>query len=340
MRLNILCFTAGVWWLQQQAELPGSGWAWAVALTGIAATVTRAEGVAWAIARQALIKATCFALGFSWAALCAHQRLADALPPEWEGRDIAVVGVVAGLPQAYDRGVRFEFDVEKVLTAEARVPRHIVLSWWGSPARDGQPATFPALEPGERWQLTVRLKRPRGTANPHGFDYEAWLFERNLRATGYVRPRTGGHRLAAMVHEPGYWIERIRSLARTRILAALADAPYAGIITALAIGDQRAIPPEQWQTFTRTGVNHLMSISGLHVTMVSGLVFALVCGLWRRVPRLTLALPAVKAAALAALCAAFIYALLAGFAVPAQRTVYMLAIVACALWLGVFESAS
>ncbi len=339
MRLNVLCFVAGAWWLQQQAELPGSGWAWAIAAC-VAATAARPEGAALCFARETLIKVGCFALGFAWAAWCAQHRLADALPPEWEGRDIAVTGVVAGLPQAYDRGVRFEFDVERVLTAEARAPRRIVLSWWGSPARDDRPATFPVLEPGERWQLTVRLKRPRGTANPHGFDYEAWLFERNLRATGYVRPRTGGHRLATMVHEPGYWIERIRSHARARILAALADAPYAGIIAALAIGDQRAIPPEQWQTFTRTGVNHLMSISGLHVTMVSGLVFALVCGLWRRVPRLTLALPAIKAAALAALCAAFAYALLAGFAVPAQRTVYMLAIVACALWLGVFESAS
>ncbi|HKU72212.1 MAG TPA: DNA internalization-related competence protein ComEC/Rec2, partial [Burkholderiales bacterium] len=85
---------------------------------------------------------------------------------------------------------------------------------------------------------------------------------------------------------------------------------------------------------------HLMSISGLHVTMVSGLVFALVGALWRRMPRLTLALPAVKAAALAGLLAAFTYALLAGYAVPAQRTVYMLAIVAAALWLGVIESAS
>lgn len=236
--------------------------------------------------------------------------------------------------------MRFEFDVERVLTPQARVPRHIVLSWWGSAAREDRPATFPPLEPGERWQLTVRLKRPHGTANPHDFDYEAWLFESDLRATGYVRPRTGGTRQAAMVHEAKSWIERARSHLRARILAALPDAPCAGVIAALAIGDQRAIPLEQWQVFTRTGVNHLMSISGLHITMVSGLVFALVGGLWRRVPRLTLALPAVKAAALAALCAAYAYALLAGFAVPAQRTVYMLAIVAVALWLGVFESAS
>lgn len=340
MRLNIVCFVAGAWWLQQQAALPDTGWTWVLAAAGLATTVVRFESVTLRLACGLCVKAACFALGFSWAAWCAQQRLADALPAEWEGRDIAVIGVVAGLPQTYERGVRFEFDIERVLTPQARVPEHIILSWWGSPARNDRPATFPPLNAGERWQLMARLKRPHGTANPHGFDYEAWLLELNLRATGYVRPKGGSHRLASMVHEPKYWIERARGMIRARIQAALPDAPYVGVIAALAIGDQRAIPPEQWQTFTRTGVNHLMSISGLHVTMVSGLVFALVYGLWRRVPRLVLVLPALKAAALAGLGAALLYAALAGFAVPAQRTVYMLAVVAAALWLGVIETAS
>ena len=340
MRLNVISFVAGAWWLQQQAALPDSAWAWAVAAAGSAAGALRAERIAFRLARESAVKAGCFALGFAWAAAWAQARLADALPAEWEGRDVAIVGVVAALPHVHERGVRFEFDVERVLTPQARVPRRIVLSWWGSPAADGMAATFPALEPGERWRLTARLKRPHGTANPHGFDYEAWLFEHNLRATGYVRPKAGSERLAPMVHGAGYWVERARSSIRARILSALAGELYAGVIAALAIGDQRAIPPEQWQTFTRTGVNHLMSISGLHVTMVSGLVFALACGLWRRVPRLALALPAVKAAAVAALAAALAYAALSGFAVPAQRTVYMVAVVAAALWLGVFGSAS
>lgn len=77
-----------------------------------------------------------------------------------------------------------------------------------------------------------------------------------------------------------------------------------------------------------------MSISGLHVTMLSGLAFVLMNFLWRRSARLTLALPAVKAAAIAGLLTAVAYALLAGFAVPAQRTVFMLAVVAMALWTG------
>ena len=129
MRLNILFLTAGVCWLQQQPVLPGAGWAWALAAVGLVATGIRAESAWLALAREILVKGACFALGFAWAAWCAQQRLADELPPAWEGRDIAVVGVVAGLPQVSGRGVRFEFDVEQMLTPEARVPQHIVLSW-------------------------------------------------------------------------------------------------------------------------------------------------------------------------------------------------------------------
>jgi len=340
MRLNVLCFVAGVWWLQQQPALPDARWALAMAAVAMAAGLARsATPLRW-LAREALVKAACVACGFGWAAACAQYRLSDVLPPEWEGRDIELVGVVASLPHPSERNVRFEFDVERVVTPHAVVPRHVVLSWWGGSAREEKPAAVPALAPGERWQFTVRLRRPRGAANPHGFDYEAWLLERNLRATGYVRARSGNRRIEEMVHAPRYWIERARGAIRERIRAALPEFPYSGVIAALAIGDQRAIPPEQWQTFTRTGVNHLMSISGLHVTMVSGLAFALVYGFWRRVPRLVLALPAAKAAVLGALGAGLLYALLAGYAVPAQRTVYMLAAVAAALWLGRIESAA
>jgi len=86
--------------------------------------------------------------------------------------------------------------------------------------------------------------------------------------------------------------------------------------------------------FTRTGVNHLMSISGLHITMVASMAFVLVLWGWKRCPPLVTRLPALRAAALAGLATAAAYAALAGFAIPAQRTVCMLAVVAWALWLG------
>lgn len=340
MLFHVMCFVAGVVWLQQQPELPVPGWTWLAATSGLAALFTAPENSVLRAVRAAVLGATFAVAGFALAAWTAQVRLADVLPPEWEGRDIAIVGVVASLPQADARRVRFEFDVERTTTPGASVPRRVVLSWWGAKTHRDRSLRLEPVRAGERWQLTVRLRQPRGTANPHGFDYEAWLLERGLRATGYVRRNSANRRLAALVHQPRYWIERGRELARKRIETALPDAAHAGIIIALVIGDQRAIPPEQWQVFTRTGVNHLMSISGLHVTMVSGLVMALVYGLWRRWPGMTLRLPARKAATAAGLGAAFAYAMLSGFAVPAQRTVYMLAVVAVALWAGAIESAA
>ena len=326
MLLNILLFAFGVWLLQQQAQLPPLVWAAVLPMLALPAWLARGT------VRRLLVGALCVAAGFAWAALLAQVRLADQLPAEWEGRDIQLVGVIGSLPQPYERSVRFEFDVERVLTQGAQVPGRIVLTWWGGTARDGSSGLLREVHPGERWQLTVRLRRPHGGANPHGFDYEAWLLERGIRASGYVRPKSGSRRVDGMVHHPAYWIERARGGLRTRILDTLRDKPYAGVIVALAVGDQRAIPPDQWQTFTRTGINHLMSISGLHVTMVSGLAFALFYGLWRRSARLVTKLPARKAAAVAGLAAALLYALLAGFEVPAQRTLYMVAVMAAALW--------
>ena len=133
---------------------------------------------------------------------------------------------------------------------------------------------------------------------------------------------------------PAYLVERLRERIRDRFLSALPDAPFVGVLTALAVGDQRSIPAEQWQVFNRTGVTHLVSISGLHVTMVAALCAALINALWRRIERLPLLLPAQKAAVAAGWLAAFAYALIAGFEVPAQRTLYMLSVVALALWSG------
>ncbi len=120
---------------------------------------------------------------------------------------------------------------------------------------------------------------------------------------------------------------------RTRFQKTLGDVPYTGVLTALAIGDQSGISQADWQVFTRTGVNHLMSISGLHITMLAGMVFAIVYWLWRRSIRLTLWLPARKVAALAGIFAALFYTLVSGYEVPAQRTLYMLSTVGVMLML-------
>ncbi len=341
MRIAALGFALGVWLLQRQADLPAAAWL-AAALAAACALLFAARFWKRLVPLSAALAFCAFALlGFSWSALLADLRLADRLDAELEGRDVAVTGVVAALPQETERGLRFDFDVE---SAPAGVPSHLALSWYASAAQE-----VPPLRAGERWRLTLRLRRPHGGVNPHGFDYEAWLLERGIRATGYVAlpsargpaaAREAPLRIDAFVPRPAYAIERLRQAVRERFDAALPGAPYAGVLVALAIGEQRAIGAADWQLFARTGVSHLMSISGLHVTMVAGLFAGLVSFFWRRVPRLALALPAQKAAALAGFLAALAYCLISGYAVPAQRTLYMVGVVAAALWLGWLTSAT
>ena len=336
MRTAVLAFTAGIAWLQWQPSLPQLPVLAALAAVGVPLlAVLRLPR--WRMAAPL----GAFLLGIAWAGWQADQRLADALPAEFEGRDVEVVGVVAGLPQRFDRGLRFDFDVEH---APAALPQRISLAWYRGFRHDvdDDEHAAPELHAGERWRLTLRLKRPHGNLNPHGFDYEAWLFERGIRATGYVRlaqGSAGNARLEEFVARPGYAIERLRERIRTRFERVLGvpesgGAAYGGVLTALAIGDQRAIDADLWRLFARTGTTHLMSISGLHVTMVAALGWWLASWLWRRSARLPLRVPAQKVAALAGFATALVYCLLAGFAVPAQRTLYMLAVVAFALWSG------
>jgi competence protein ComEC len=330
MRSTILGFVAGAAFLQTRAALPDA-WQIGACLAVALALLFAVRGTMRAAAAGTLA-------GFAWAAILAHLALAPQLEKADEGRDIELVGTVAKLPHDFGQGVRFQFAVEQVPTQQATVPPLLALSWYRGEGQSLQ------LHPGERWRLTVRLQRPHGNANPHGFDYEAWLLGQGIRATGYVRAAPGNRRLDAFVLTPGHLLERCRDLLRARIMTALAGQPYAGVIVALVVGDQRGIEQPDWDVFNRTGVSHLVAISGLHITMVAGMAALAVSSLWRRSfftnAQLPLLLPAQKVAALAGAAAALLYVLLAGFGVPAQRTLYMLAVVAVALWMGRLTSVS
>ncbi len=349
MRSAIFGFVLGVFWLQNQADLPSplqlglivGGAAWCGVLIRFAAHP---------YLKSLLLAACGGALGFAWAALLAQQALSTQLPAVWEGRDVTVIGTIDSLPHQLEQGVRFNFAVERVLPQDdvaPSIPSRLALSWYAGFAGDVARVER-RVEPGERWQLTVRLQRPHGNANPYGFDYEVWLLEQGLRATGYVRPEAVGavpnRRLDTFVWSFGNVVETCRHWLRERIVAALPDKKYAGVIVALVVGDQRAVSQSDWAVFNRTGVSHLISISGLHITMIAGLFASLAFWLWRHSfftgAQLPLRLPAQKAAALAGAGSALLYVLLAGFGVPAQRTLYMLSVVAAALWLGRITSVS
>ncbi len=310
----------------QQAQL----WPWpayalllALGLAGIAAIVRLRTRWTRGVLMAALLAGVCGGGGLVGIRACAF--VADALDPALEGRDLQLVGVVAQMPQRFEGGMRFRFDVEQ-LPAGVRLPPRIALGWYAdsSGADDGGPRP----RAGERWRLTARLKAPHGGRNPHGFDYELWAWEQGVQATGYVRAGQGEAAPRLLARGWTHPVERAREAMRNAIYARVADARAAGVIAALVTGDQAAIERGDWDVFRATGVAHLMSISGLHVTLFAWLAAWVVGALWRRSGRLMLRWPAPHAALAGGVLLASAYALFSGWGVPSQRTVCMLATVA------------
>lgn len=198
----------------------------------------------------------------------------DTLNAALEGRDVAITGVVTDMPQRNEAGLRFRLAVESALLdgQAVPVPPRVDVGWYGGVYPTGsemvglqrQPGV---LQAGERWQMTVRLRAPHGSSNPHGFDYELWLWEQGVQATGYVRagPKDPApQRLAQTWRHP---VALARQLVRDRIFAQVSERQRAGLVAALVVGDQNAIDRVDWDVFRATGVSHLVSISGLHITM-------------------------------------------------------------------------
>ncbi len=272
-------------------------------------------------------------LAFSLCGLRSVLFLDQSLDARLQGQDLAVTGVVAAMVQHNDAGARFRFDVESAQTGGVAValPPSIYLNWYngvsGSAAGVNLQRQPGRIAPGERWRMTVRLKAPHGASNPHGFDFELWLWEQGLQATGYVRagPRDAApERLAQTRAHP---IEQARQRVRDAVFERLQDRRVAGIVAALVVGDQNAIDQSDWDVFRAAGVAHLMSISGLHVTMFAWGAALTLGWLWRRSSQLCLAWPASHAALVGGMLLALAYSLFSGWGVPAQRTVLMLATV-------------
>ena len=330
--LPALGWLAGLALLQQCRRLPGEAEFAAVVVALVAALVwclRRPHWLGWSSAT--------LLLAFAQGAWRAEARLAEALPEAWEARDVLLEGRVDSLPSAVQGqggspGWRFEFALDAARDPAngqpLKLPAHLMLSWYAPPGEDA-----PALRAGEQWRLTARLKRPQGLMNPHAFDAELWLFEQDLRATGVVRPGAivGQARLAG---SPWWSLDSLRQRLREALQKRVTDPSSAGLLAALSLGDQAAISRSDWALFRNTGIAHLVSISGLHVTMFAWGAQAMVGWLWRRSGRLSLRLPTPLAARWAGVLAALLYALFSGWGVPSQRTVWMLFSIAALKSLG------
>lgn len=286
------------------------------------------------LVKRAAFIALLFVLGFAWNARYAESRLANVLSADLEGKEFVLDGRVIALPQSSSAGAKFAFEVEAATSAkefQASFPKRIYLSW--QPAWRN-PQDIPEIIPGQRWKFKAKLKRPYGSLNPYTFDFERWAFHQDYGASGSIR---SGELLLDQdigLIEFELRMELARWHLRKKILSMLpTDARYGGVLVALVMGDQNAIDQEDWQVFNATGIGHLISISGLHVTMLAGVGASLAAFIWRR-RDWPLIIPVSKVSAISGLMTAFIYAWLAGFQIPAQRTMYMVGVVAFALWSG------
>ncbi len=307
MRLRTIAFLLGILLLQQLVAVPDLYWAWLLCFS---------------LPLCFLVKTPfnlicCFLSGFLYALVHVHGALYPELSSDLEGQDVWVEGVVSSIPKALaSGGLRFEFDSDAGYVVKHRLPEKIRLSWYRSDV---------IVKAGEHWRLKIKLKRAHGFMNPGGFDYEAWLFSQGIRATAYVRNDVGNHRLSEPVGMMGWLLSTRASYAE--FVADIEPAlEFSGMLAALSVGVRQGIPDEQWQVLIKTGTNHLMAISGLHVGLVAGFGFFIAQALWRRVEVLSVFMPAQKAGAICAIVVAAIYAMLAGFSVPTQRAFIMVAV--------------
>ncbi|MDT8992030.1 ComEC/Rec2 family competence protein [Curvibacter sp. APW13] len=282
-----------------------------------------------------LLALSCLLLGAASTGWRAARFASTALPPALEGRDFDVVGVVSGMPQSQAAGLRFRLQLESARSQGEAVdlPALMDVGWyhgWGGTAGGGlELQRLPqALRPGERWQMRLRVKAPHGNVNPHGFDYELYLWEQGVQASAYVRAGVADPAPVRLEEAPWLSVDGARFAVRERIQAAVAERSAAALISALVVGDQAAIERSDWDVYRATGIAHLVSISGLHVTLFAWLAARVLGWLWRRSSKACLVVPAPTVALWGGVALAWAYALFAGWGVPAQRTVLMLAVVA------------
>lgn len=343
MRLWAIAFATGILSVQQLSSLPMIYWS----ATGLVVIIGLKPFQKFLPKAWLAVLVSGLAFGFAWALLHAHWMMNQRLLPQYEGVDIVLEGQVISLPQSSSsfftnrtspnhasfnqEVVRFGFRPAKILSSSpilanislAKFPKRISLSWYNPRVK---------IKAGQFWRFSVRLKRPFALMNPGGFDYESWMFQQRIQAKGTVRNSDASQRLNRDAYRGGITglVLEFRQLILDKLSNEVNIGEHSGFIRnvtqALVLGYRAGLDASEWQIFQRTGTIHLMAISGLHIGLIAMLIYGVVGLLWRFSGRGCLFMPAPQIAAIAALLAATVYAMLAGFTIPTQRALVMLSV--------------
>lgn len=267
-----------------------------------------------------------FTAALTWSTWRAQLRMADQLSSEHENVVSRIQFEITGMVQDQGDSLRFEAQVlpsDPLGEYPQGIPRHIQVVWRKSDAEHGPQG----IRPGQTWRAALIFRQPRGALNPHSFDYEAHLLSRNIRAIGRVRGKPVLMREAPF-SSMQVMVSGSRQFLRQSMREHVGDMTFGAVLIALAIGDQDSVKAEHWEIFNKTGITHLVSISGSHVTMLAAFGGLSMLWLWKRLrwrgQSAAEWFPAKVVAGIAALCVAWLYCLLAGWGVPARRTFFML----------------
>lgn len=310
-KATAICFLVGICMAILAPGLPPASLRWLALLAGM---------LLWlATPRWRWLGAVLAGLG--WTCLQAGWSLEQQLPVAREAQELTLTGVVSTLPQHESRRTRFQLRLDTHVDIPADLRGRLLQVSWYDPFAATEPGPRMQLRAGERWQMNLRLRAPRGLVNPGGFDAERYALAQGIAASGIVRQSPPPLRVGA-AGGLAAWRERMAA----RIVAQV-PAASSRYLQALALGDTRGLGEADWQVLRATGLTHLIAISGFHVGMVALCAAWLVAGLWRLLPWCGRYCPRPLAVAIGALCGAGAYAAVAGFGLPTVRTVLMVAVV-------------
>ncbi|MGL6000839.1 MAG: DNA internalization-related competence protein ComEC/Rec2 [Plesiomonas sp.] len=240
-------------------------------------------------------------VSFIVATTTARQFQSDITQIKYDGGYISITAQIES-PELF--GADNKHIVARVISIEGKHQTFLArLSWKNAPP----------LLAGEQWQFTAKLYPVSAQINQGGFDAQRWMISNHIQATGIIKT---GHQLAG---EPS-----LRQRLMTHSIKQMQRLPNADVLVALAFGERALISDTRWQIFQYSGIAHLMAISGLHV------MFAGLCGfMLMRVAQYLLPAQRIKPAIplLAMGLAAIVYVWIAGWALPAERTLLAMLLV-------------
>lgn len=180
------------------------------------------------------------------------------------------------------------------------------------------------LAPGKVYQFSANLQPLNLIPNFSAFNYGQYLIAQGISASAFMRESAT---YISPSYAPSAQINYLRVNLINYLQTTLTGQKYAGFAIALVTGYQQFIPKEQWSIFKNSGIIHIVSISGLHITLVT-MIAVFILNLFLRYCLPPSKVPQPIILAWLGVSVALAYSLLAGFSIPTQRTFYLLLLMA------------